>query len=1080
MAWGDTYEQLTSIANIDESAQYVLGDAEKGFHYSGTSDWGMIAQPNVQTPLYYTLKKGSDGTTFTAVTTIEEQEYYLTVPTSKTFTMSLSETSIGMATGGGIKNATSTTVWLIRVNTNLRAYSSATGSVAHFYKVVSDGVATTTTAINVPADFNTDVHTSTTAGQLTATVSANGTAISGATVTWESSNEGVATIDASGNVTLVAAGTTTITATYAGVEGQYGGSSATYTLTVTDSTPFEGGDVTFVAGTDLGTSSGQNADQITKSVVTFSCTSAALALDQYRIYKSSETTFSVPEGYYITQIVFTNADTDNPCSNLNRKNGTAGEFNQETLTWTGSSRTVVFVASAQARASQIVVTVATGTPKQTPTVEISATELEVNGDVATATVTTDGPAVTLSTSDATVASVSGTTVTAVGAGTATITATWEENDTFVGGTKEFTVTVSDNTSVVTDWVKTELADLTEDDIFVIVGNNGSNYALANDKGASAAPTAVSVTVTVNGNYLTSTVADNIKWNVSVNASDGYTFYPNGSTTTWLYCTNTNNGVRVGTNDNKVFALGNDGHVKNNATDRYLAVYPTTPDWRCYTNTTTQPTTITFYKYVGAPAPSITAEAVEIAYDDTSGSVSYTINNGVEGGTLAANTEAGWLTIVTVGETVSFTTTENPNATARTAEVELTYTYGENSVSKTVTITQTGNPNVVDEISDITETGKDYAIRGTIVAKSARGLVFGDGTGYVYYYNASGPEYNVGEKKKISGKMGSYGNVLQFTSSATFEDAETSNYNNAPAVTVVDATSMAAYSNGLHLSDYVQFEGTLVKSGNYYNIKVKELGTDASISYPTTAQTEVMDALLNKSVIVKGYFAGVSSGHFSVVLESILPEAPQLEIITVSDLATDGNKFYSTLYYSDKNLKIPAGITASGVSVNGKSLVMGPVLAKDDVIAKGNAVLLTADAAGDYEFTVVADTEVDATISWDANLLRGNDEEATTEGGDVYYQLSRNANKDANSIGFYWGAANGGTFKNKAHRAYLAVKTEQAGGAKGFAFNDMATGIKSIAADTENGNAIIYNLSGQRVNKAQKGIYIVNGKKVVIR
>lgn len=230
------------------------------------------------------------------------------------------------------------------------------------------------------------------------------------------------------------------------------------------------------------------------------------------------------------------------------------------------------------------------------------------------------------------------------------------------------------------------------------------------------------------------------------------------------------------------------------------------------------------------------------------------------------------------------------------------------------------------------------------------------------------------------------------------------------------------------------------------------------------------------------FACYTGTQKDVVLFKELKDTPQPETIKVlvNALATDGNKFYSTLYYGQKNLKIPAGITASGVSVNGKSLVMDPVLAEDDVIAKGNAVLLTADAAGDYEFTVVADTEVDANISWDANLLRGNDEEATTEGGDVYYQLSRNANKDANSIGFYWGAAGGGAFNNKAHRAYLAVTTEQAGGAKGFAFNDMATGIKSIAADTENGNAIIYNLAGQRVSNAQKGIYIVNGKKVVIR
>ncbi|MBR6962631.1 MAG: chitobiase/beta-hexosaminidase C-terminal domain-containing protein [Prevotella sp.] len=249
-----------------------------------------------------------------------------------------------------------------------------------------------------------------------------------------------------------------------------------------------------------------------------------------------------------------------------------------------------------------------------------------------------------------------------------------------------------------------------------------------------------------------------------------------------------------------------------------------------------------------------------------------------------------------------------------------------------------------------------------------------------------------------------------------------------------------------------------------------LGTGAS-----TVTIDCSDLNLNTGYIT-------ASGAVRIWDVTVTYEEATSETVTVSvnALATDGNKFYSTLYYSDKNLKIPAGITASGVSVNGKSLVMGPVLAKDDVIAKGNAVLLTADAAGDYEFTVVADTEVDATISWDANLLRGNDEEATTEGGDVYYQLSRNANRDANSIGFYWGAANGEAFKNKAHRAYLAVTTEQAGGAKGFAFNDMATGIKSIAADTENGNAIIYNLAGQRVSNAQKGIYIVNGKKVVIR
>ena len=52
-AWGDTYEQLTSIANIDESAQYVLGIDGTGFHYEGTSSWGKTALPSAQTPIYH-------------------------------------------------------------------------------------------------------------------------------------------------------------------------------------------------------------------------------------------------------------------------------------------------------------------------------------------------------------------------------------------------------------------------------------------------------------------------------------------------------------------------------------------------------------------------------------------------------------------------------------------------------------------------------------------------------------------------------------------------------------------------------------------------------------------------------------------------------------------------------------------------------------------------------------------------------------------------------------------------------------------------------------------------------------------
>ena len=306
-------------------------------------------------------------------------------------------------------------------------------------------------------------------------------------------------------------------------------------------------------------------------------------------------------------------------------------------------------------------------------------------------------AVTVSESEYVETSVSGNTITVtpikVTPSAQTITISQAADDTYAAGTATFTVTVIDNTPVVTDWVKAELADLAATDIFVIVGNNGSNYALSNNNSTSAAPTAVAVTVS--GNYITSSVPDNIKWNISGDAT-GYTFYPNGNTTTWLYCTNTNNGVRVGTNENKTFKIDND-YLQHVATERYVGIYNSS-DWRCYTsiNSNIENQTFTFYKYNGAPAPSITAEDVEIAYDATSGSIAYTLTNPVEGTTLTASSSESWLTVGTPADgTIALTCQANTGA-ERTATVTLTY----GDITKTVTVTQAAAPVTYTTIPDI--------------------------------------------------------------------------------------------------------------------------------------------------------------------------------------------------------------------------------------------------------------------------------------------------------------------------------------------------------------------------------------------
>ena len=85
------------------------------------------------------------------------------------------------------------------------------------------------------------------------------------------------------------------------------------------------------------------------------------------------------------------------------------------------------------------------------------------------------------------------------------------------------------------------------------------------------------------------------------------------------------------------------------------------------------------------------------------------------------------------------------------------------------------PTVVN-ISDITATGT-YTVQGTIVAKSTRGFIVGDGTGYVYYYNQnySQSSYNIGDMVKLSGSVVVYGGVFEFNNTTTVTPATSSNY-----------------------------------------------------------------------------------------------------------------------------------------------------------------------------------------------------------------------------------------------------------------------------------------------------------------
>lgn len=159
------------------------------------------------------------------------------------------------------------------------------------------------------------------------------------------------------------------------------------------------------------------------------------------------------------------------------------------------------------------------------------------------------------------------------------------------------------------WIETAITALTSTDVFVIVGNN---YAIPNNA-TSASPAVQSVTIA--DDEITSEVVETFKWNISGNATDGYTFYPNGDSEKWLTCTTTaasgsNNNIRVGTGDRKVWSVDENGYLvtKDTYTARYLSIYTNTNqvdvDFRGYINTNSAFEAL-FYKYTEGSSTTTT-------------------------------------------------------------------------------------------------------------------------------------------------------------------------------------------------------------------------------------------------------------------------------------------------------------------------------------------------------------------------------------------------------------------------------------------------------------------------------------------
>lgn len=163
-----------------------------------------------------------------------------------------------------------------------------------------------------------------------------------------------------------------------------------------------------------------------------------------------------------------------------------------------------------------------------------------------------------------------------------------------------------------------------------------------------------------------------------------------------------------------------------------------------------------------------------------------------------------------------------------------------------------------------------------------------------------------------------------------------------------------------------------------------------------------------------------------------------------------------------NVKVYTGT----ININGNSLEMTE--AGDKIIPANVGVVLISETAA---------TTAEISISNNNGTLLSGDLTGTTTARNIngsqsnYLVLGRDA-EDNTKVGFY--RPNGTEIP--AYKAFIST----GGNVQGLAFNfdGATTDINSISATTDKQE--IYDLSGRRVMKANKGLYIINGKKCFIK
>ena len=350
---------------------------------------------------------------------------------------------------------------------------------------------------------------------------------------------------------------------------------------------------------------------------------------------------------------------------------------------------------------------------------------------------------------------------------------------------------------------------------------------------------------------------------------------------------------------------------------------------------------------------------------------------------------------------------------------------------------------VTDIADIIDAGAGQAkAQGTIVATYARGFLLDDGTGSILVYLGSDGGNTVGEIVTVEGTTSLYGGLLQFAAGSVVTKLTTTTVS-YPTATAMDGAAMDAYLTAPAIQ-YVEYTGTLTISGNYYNVAVEGAATAVgSIQYP---QDAIKANLTNGAVVkVTGYTIGVSSSKFVNTM------AVKVEVVSEGSGEGEGEEPVET-----KSFTVTDALVAY---VDGQQI---PAIVTGYIVGAMNPTGYVPEFK-----TTTVNTNI---------LISDNADESNIENCLIVQLPSGDIRLALNLVG------NPGNYKKQVKITGSIEKYFQVAGLKSVTAYEL-TGVTGIIDVIGESNAVktIFDITGRRIdNITRPGIYIVNGKKVLVK